>query len=362
MLERYGHGGDWVTASKRFGIEPSEILDYSANINPLGPPPELKRVLTEEWDFLTRYPDPEVNELREVIADKYTIAKESIVVGNGAAELIDLVVRYFKPKRAAVVDPAFSEYEEALGKIEADMVRIPTFPDDEFKIPMDQLWGCCEAADLIFLGQPNNPTGQWMDRESLMGLVRNALDHQTVIVLDEAFIDFFDQEMDITMIREASELGHLVVIRSLTKFYAIPGLRLGYLVTRSDQASSIKKLQVPWSVNHLAQRAGVVALQDHEYEHRTRNLIHEERGWLMTQLEQLGLRPYNGAANFILVQMPANSIGVPLLQQRLGEKGILIRSCTTFRGLDDRFFRIAVRTRTENARLIEVLGRETSLL
>lgn len=358
MLERYGHGGDWVTASKRFGMEPGQMLDFSANINPLGPPPGLKKVLAEEWDFLTRYPDPEVNELREAISQKYDIAKESIVVGNGAAELIDLVVRYFKPKTAVVMDPAFCEYEEALEKIEADIVRISTFPENDFQIPIDELLSYCETVDLIFVGQPNNPTGQWLDRGSLLTLVRTAEEYQTVIVLDEAFVDFFEYEMEVTMLQEASESGHLVVIRSLTKFYAIPGLRLGYLVTGPDHAARIKKLQVPWSVNHMAQRAGVVALQDRDYERRTRTLIKEERSWLISQLKRLGLHPFGSPANFILVRLPVGCIDVLTLQQYMGLKGILIRNCTTFRGLDDRFFRIAVRTKLENERLIDVLRQE----
>jgi threonine-phosphate decarboxylase len=355
MLERFGHGGDWVTATETFGYPLEKWLDFSANINPLGPPKGLKELLFREWDHLIRYPDPEVRELRTVIAQKYQLDMRSILVGNGAAELIDLIVRCLRPEIAAVVDPTFSEYAEAMDKVNATVLSIPSSIKTGFAMPFNALMEACEKVDLLFLGQPNNPTGQWMNREQLLSLLKKAEIDNTLLVLDEAFIDFLPDETEISLIREAQQSHHLAVIRSMTKFYAIPGLRLGYVVAHPDRIDSMKRLQVPWSVNHLAQKAGVLALTDHEYELQTRKVIAEERAWLAAELRKLGFTPYEGAANFILVQMGRLRWDASTLQQRLAERGILIRRCANFIGLDDDFFRIAVRTRADNERLLENL-------
>jgi threonine-phosphate decarboxylase len=356
MLERFGHGGDWVTATETFGHPPEKWLDFSANINPLGPPKALKELLFREWEHLVRYPDPQVRELRTVIAEKYQLDLHSVLVGNGAAELIDLIVRRLQPQKAAVVDPTFSEYAEAMVKAGTNILSIPSFMETGFAVPFDDLVTACGKVDLIFLGQPNNPTGQWMNREKLLFLLKKAEMNNTLLVLDEAFIDFLPDETEITLVQEAQRSFHLVVIRSMTKFYAIPGLRLGYAVAHPDRIHAMNRLQVPWSVNHLAQKAGVLALTDHEYELQTREVIAEERAWLIDQLRQLDFSPYEGAANFILVHMGDCRGNASILQRRLAERGILIRRCANFIGLDDHFFRIAVRNRSDNERLMEALS------
>ncbi|NJJ41967.1 threonine-phosphate decarboxylase CobD [Paenibacillus apii] len=355
MLERNGHGGDLATAEELFGVPARELLDFSANINPLGPPPGLKDVLNEEWAGLVHYPDPESRELRTAISQKYNIEPASILVGNGAAEIIDLIVRGFKPGKVAVVDPAFLEYAEAALKAGAEVLSVPASAEDGFAIPEEALLAACEGADLLFIGQPNNPTGQWLNKEAVVRLADTAVTHNTVVVLDEAFIDFFDDERELSFIREAATSRHVIVIRSMTKFYGIPGLRLGYAVSHPDNISFIQKLQVPWSVNHLAQKAGVYALNQSEYETRTRQLVAVERAWLEEELKRIGCLPFPGKANFILVRTAASGPNASELQLMLGKQGILIRLCTGFTGLDTRYFRIAVRTCMENERLIAAL-------
>ncbi|MBY9078153.1 threonine-phosphate decarboxylase [Paenibacillus sp. HN-1] len=355
MLERNGHGGDLTTAQELYGVPARRMLDFSANINPLGPPPGLRDVLAREWESLTHYPDPESRELRRAIAAKYEVNAASILTGNGAAELIDLIARTLKPTKAAVIEPAFREYAEAAIKAGAEIMAVPTYAEHEFAVPEEELLDACREADLLFIGQPNNPTGHWLSRDTLLRLMETAASHNTVIVADEAFLDFFEQERELTLIREAAESRHLIVTRSMTKFYAIPGLRLGYAVAHPDMVKTLKEMQVPWSVNHLAQAAGVFSLAQTEYERQTRQIIAQERLWLEQELRSMGCFPYPGQANFILVRLGETAPNAAVVQRMLGAQGILVRRCAGFKGLDDRFFRIAVRTRPENERLAAAL-------
>ncbi|WP_248930109.1 threonine-phosphate decarboxylase CobD [Paenibacillus hamazuiensis] len=356
MLEKNGHGGDWATAAELYGHMPGQGLDYSANINPLGPPPALQRLLVEEWEAIVRYPDPEVRELRSALAAVHRIAAEAILVGNGAAELIDLIVRSVTPGTVALVEPAFIEYREAAEKCGAEVVPVYTQADNNFVPDISALLDAAARADLLFLGQPNNPTGTRWERSGLHDLLEHAERHGTAVVMDEAFIDFFPDEEDVTLIREAAQRANVFVIRSMTKFYAIPGLRLGYAAAHPARIQELRRLQVPWSVNHFAQKAGVLALRDTDYAERTRRLIATERARLLAELAKLGCRPFHGAANFLLVRLGQGHPDASELQRRLARRGILIRRCATFRGLDDTYFRIAVRTRDENERLIAALS------
>lgn len=355
MLEKNGHGGDWATAMEMFPCVPDRFLDYSANINPLGPPAALQQLLSQEWNFLARYPDPEVRELRGAISAKHGIMPESVLVGNGAAEVIDLIVRTLQPETVGVIDPTFSEYREASEKHGAKIVSIRAFAEEDFSVPLEKAIEVLPKVDALFLDQPNNPTGKRWERGYLLELIRRAEKLGAKIILDEAFIDFFPDEADASMVREAERSATVVVVRSMTKFYAIPGLRLGYAVAGPSLIREMKRLQVPWSVNHLAQKAGVLALQDLDYERRSRQLISVERSWLSRELARLGCHTYEGAANFLLVRLGNHRMDADELQRRLGIEGILIRCCTTFIGLNDQYFRVAVRTRTENERFILAL-------
>ncbi|MNM11696.1 Threonine-phosphate decarboxylase [compost metagenome] len=355
MLERNGHGGDLATAEELYGVPARQMLDYSANINPLGPPPGLSDILAREWVSLTHYPDPESRELRRAIAQKYDVDFSSIVTGNGAAELIDLIARVLRPATAAVIEPAFREYAEAAIKAGADILPVSASPENGFSVPEEELLDACREADLMFIGQPNNPTGHWFSRETLARLMDTAQRYHTVIVADEAFLDFFENEQCLTLLREAANSKHLIVTRSMTKFYAIPGLRLGYAVTHPDLVKTLKDMQVPWSVNHLAQAAGVFCLAQSSYETQTRQLIAQERSWLAHELREMDCLPFPGQANFMLVRLGVDAPDAAIVQRILGLQGILVRRCSGFKGLDDRYFRIAVRTRPENERLVSAL-------
>jgi threonine-phosphate decarboxylase len=222
MVERYGHGGDVWSAEEIYGRPRGAFLDYSSNMNPWGPPPIVKDLLLNSWQDIVRYPDPSVRELRQKLAEAYGIPAESILVGNGAAELIDLAVRLLKPAITGLVRPSFSEYEEAVDKINGHVLDIPIFAEMGFELQLEAVELALQHADLLFLGHPNNPTGRLLQAPHLEYILASG----KPLILDEAFIDFSIEEEQISLIRQAAETMNLYVIRSMTKFYAIPGIRL----------------------------------------------------------------------------------------------------------------------------------------
>ncbi|MFC0211492.1 threonine-phosphate decarboxylase CobD [Paenibacillus chartarius] len=353
-LERYGHGGDLRTAAEAFGGEPGRFLDYSSNMNPFGPPPVVGSVLGERWRELAAYPDPAVRELRAALAGRYDISPDSILVGNGAAELIDLLVRVLRPETVALAQPAFVEYEQAVRHAGSRIHPIPLLAEQDFVLQREPLEPALRASGLLFLGQPNNPTGALVPQP----LLELALEGGRPLALDEAFLDFVPDERNITLIRRAASQRNVFVIRSMTKFYAIPGVRLGFMVAHPDHIRMLQERQVPWSVNAMAQWIGCAVLQDAEYEERTRLWLQEERPWLADGLRRLGLHVVPGAAaNYLLCRLPAQLAGrVDELQRSMGGQGILIRNAATFRGLEAGWLRLAVKLRADNERLLLTLG------
>jgi threonine-phosphate decarboxylase len=353
VLERYGHGGDLRTAAETFGGSPERFLDYSSNMNPFGPPPSVERVLRERWREVAAYPDPAVRELRAKLARHYGIPAESILVGNGAAELIDLLVRVLRPGVTALAQPSFIEYGEAVRHAGGRTHAIPLRAEDGFVLQQEPLEAALQASDLVFLGHPNNPSGALVPQP----LLELAAASGTELALDEAFLDFAPEERRLTWMHRAASDRRLFVVRSMTKFYAIPGVRLGFLVAHPDRIRELQERQVPWSVNAFAQRIGCAVLDEMEYAERTRLWLMEERPWFAGRLARLGLRVVPGAAaNFVLCALPAGLAGrVRELQRRLGERGILIRDASRFAGLDQSWLRLAVKLRADNERLLAAL-------
>lgn len=353
MLERYGHGGDLTTAEAVFGKPSGQFLDFSSNMNPFGPPERVGGLLAERWRELARYPDPAVRGLRRAIADKYRIPEESVLVGNGAAELIDLSIRAWSPRSVGLARPSFSEYEEAVLKIGGRIVDIPLSENDGFSLREESVRKAAAQADLLMLGHPNNPTGRLADRDMLLRLVRDRIP----LIVDEAFVDFVPDEESASLIRLAAETERLCVIRSMTKFYAIPGIRLGFVVAHPNEIRRMAALQVPWSVNAIAQWVGEAVFAEREYAERTRGWLAAERPWLAEKLRGLGLSVYESDVNFLLVSIPDRfGIDAKRLQRRMGESGVLIRDASLFPGLGSAYFRVAVRFREDNSILVDRLG------
>jgi len=291
--------------------------------------------------------------VRRLLAERHGVPMEAIWVGNGAAEAIDLALRAVKPTEAALAAPGFAEYETAVAHAGGRTRFLPLSPDNAFAIRAEDVRAAAAAgADAIVLGHPNNPTGQLLASD----VVEAALDAFRGVVVDEAFLDFSPEEESLTLVKRAAERPGLFVTRSLTKFYAIPALRLGYVVAHPDDIARIRALAVPWSANGIALEVGVAALADRDFAERTLRWLPPERSWLTSRLSVLGLRVFPSAANYVLARLPAD-VGAGALQAALGCEGVLVRSGSTFRALEpDAYIRFAVKKREMNERLIEALA------
>jgi threonine-phosphate decarboxylase len=351
MLERYGHGGDLHTAEEAFGRAAESFLDFSSNMNPIGPPPSVKTVLIEYATLIDRYPDPAVRGLRKKLSQLHGIDEHHIVIGNGAAELIDLVVRSLHPQVTALAIPCFDEYGDAVRKIGGSIYEIALSGDNQFRLDSEAVGEAIDAsnASLYMLGSPNNPTGQLVDPK----LIKALLDSGAYVVVDEAFMDFVPEEEQFSLVQEAAVNERLFVIRSMTKFYSIPGIRLGYIVGVPKSLSALKRLQVPWSVNSLAQLIGEAVLEEREFAKETHNWLADERPWLVQQLQQLGFEVNDGVTNYLLLRIPQQlCLSASMLQLAMGKEGVLIRDASRFPGLDHTYVRVAVKRRFQNEALV----------
>ncbi len=350
-----GHGGNLRALAARSGRDPDAILDYSASINPLGPPEWLRAVISRSMDRVVHYPDPDSTELVQAIADRYGVAPQQIVAGNGSSEILVAAARGFREPghrgRAVIPAPTYLEYASAARMAGWEIRPVALQEDEGFALNWCVLESELRPGDLVLLGQPNNPTGLVFDSERLRRLA--AAYSSTHFIVDEAFADFLEDCP--SLMRDVPD--NVVVVRSFTKFFAVPGLRLGFAVASPDRAARIRGQIPSWSVNTLAQAVGAAALTDEEYARRTIACVAREREQLVGQLRSVaGLSVYPSRANYLLVRIDRADITAHALADRLLAGGIAIRTFGPSEHLDERFFRIAVRTAEENERLVEALA------
>ncbi len=340
------HGGIDFEELNRLGIRSEDVIDFSSNVLPNGPSPSVVRAIRSA-DF-ARYPDRECLELRRVIADRYGVSSEDIIVGNGCCELIQSVAMAgIRPgDLVIVVGPTFSEYERASRIAGGEVIRCNANADNDFAFPVEQIEQMLTSRSvrLVWICNPNNPTGQSISREVMLNWIASY--PQTRFVVDEAYIEFSRKTESLIH----SEALNLIVLRSMTKAFAIAGLRLGYAVIRGALRTEVQNRCIPWSVNTLAQVAGVVALQDFEYYEAAMQRLDEAKGLLLRQLSEDGFEVIPSETAFFLLR----AADAPSLRQRLLKRGILIRDCKSF-GLNE-FVRIAVGTKEQNAVLIAGLS------
>ncbi|UUZ80881.1 pyridoxal phosphate-dependent class II aminotransferase [Paenibacillus sp. P26] len=307
---------------------------------------------------MVHYPDPAVRELTAKLAAKHGVPAECVLVGNGAAELIDLAVRILEPKVTGLARPSFAEYEEAVRKIGGQVRDIPLREETGFRLSEGDIAEATAVCDLLMLGHPNNPTGRSLGEEMLerLAAVRKP------VIVDEAFLDFSPEEERLTLTGAAAVNRRLIVIRSMTKFYSIPGLRLGYAVAHPDRIARMKRPQVPWSVNALAQWIGSAVLEEHAFAAETKKWLPEEREWLSHRLRRLGLKVYDSDVNFLLLSLEPLQLKARELQEAMGRQGVLIRDASRFPGLSEAYVRVAVKTREQNERLANGLASVIEML
>lgn len=352
MYSNNKHGGNIYEAAKRYGLKEEEILDFSSNINPLGISKKALKGLRDNLKHIIRYPDSNSLRLREAIGRYHSINPENILVGNGATALIHHIPRVLRPKRVLMPVPTFSEYESGCKASGAKIKYIRLEEADGFRINETEIIKCLDNVQLLFLCNPNNPTGQLLPRKGVLKIVDKADKKGVTVVLDEVFIDYAERE---SLIKEALRKKNLVVLRAFTKFFAIPGLRLGYLAANSDIINMLKREMCPWPVNSLAQIAGEASLKDKKHIQESIRYIEKEREHLIKSISEIdGLVPFPSATNFILIKIESNGLDTPKLYNILAKRRILIRDCSNF-GVGGKLFRIAVRKKEENKRLLREL-------
>lgn len=350
--ETGGHGGDLAAAYARWDPAAGELIDFSSNINPLGPPAGLLEHLEKALPDIVAYPAPQARELRRKLALFFNLPEQRLLLGNGANELIHLLMLLLRPRRVFVPAPSFSEYERAAKLAGAIVERFPLPPGGEpdYTSLIDQL----SQGDLLVFCNPNNPTGKLFRRSDLLPLIEAAEERGAKVLLDESFIPLTGSVGE--SLRDLKQ-KHLWVVISLTKIWGLPGLRLGCLVGPVEEIAEISRWGDPWRVNFLAQKAGLYCLEQKHYIAETLKLIAEERAYLVTQIKATGaFQVFEAAANFLLIKGLDPEFKVERFQADLAQIGLLVRRADNFPGLDQRYFRIAVRKRAENERLVKAIN------
>lgn len=341
------HGGDWAGYEKEYGQMP---LDFSANVSPLGVPEGVQRAIAEAAVRADRYPDPLCRTLRQELSTRYVLPPEWIVCGNGAADLIWRLTAALRPRRALLTAPTFAEYEAALHSVSCEVEHDILSAETDFSVGENFLKRITSQTEMVFLCEPNNPTGRTTPFPLLRRIVQRCSEVGAILVVDECFGEFLDVPEAHTLRPLIDHSLHLVILKAFTKLYAMAGVRLGYAISSNE--ALLEKLYAagsPWSVNSLAQAAGCAALRENAYVQRVRMLIRTQRPYLADELKALGLRVVQGEANYLLFQSERP------LQEPLRQRGIMLRGCGNYLGLDDSWYRIAVRTEEENRRLLAAL-------
>lgn len=346
-----GHGGNIHTASQKTGIPLNEIIDFSASINPLGVTKTAVAAIRRGISLLPHYPEPFADSLASCIARRYSLPPESLVCGNGSTELIYLIPRALKPKRILITAPAFSEYEKACKSAQKSEVRsLKLRPESEFDIDPEAFIKSMKGCNLAFLCNPNNPTGRLLRKKDILKIADAAKELGCYLVVDEAFMDFC---LDETVIKYVSRNPYLIVLRSMAKFYALAGLRIGFGVFPLKIAQEIKIQKEPWTVNCLADAVGRAVLNDTGYQAKSLEMIRREKRFLEISLDRLAIEYIRSSANYYLIKMK----NAQKVIRDLSKKGILLRDCSNFDGLGETYIRISVRSRKENRILLKELSK-----
>ncbi|MBR1859629.1 MAG: aminotransferase class I/II-fold pyridoxal phosphate-dependent enzyme [Selenomonadaceae bacterium] len=340
-MNKFEHGGNIYNDN---GLAES-WLDMSANINPLGMSSAVKSAIINNIEGLVHYPDPTARELKSAISYRYKISLENIITLNGAAEFFYLFFNTIKPKRVLIIVPSFSDYERAARSAGCDVVYFFVRAEDNFKVDLDRLIKIIknENIDCVILGSPNNPTSNFLLSISDIIQLTKFVEY---VVIDESFIDFIYADVSVRQL--IGTYPNLITVQSMTKFYALPGLRLGFAVADKSLIERLENCKDVWNVNYLAQKAGVAALNDEEFFNKTCSWINLERPYVTERLQRIkNIKIFNPAVNFVLIKIKDCQTANELLNKMRQHK-ILLRSCANFAGLDASYIRMAIRSRTDN--------------
>lgn len=342
------HGGNIYKLKREGGVE---VLDYSSNINPLGVPESFKKAVIENFEALEKYPDIDYVELRECIADYNGCSIENVIVGNGATEVLFLYMKAIKAKKVLIIAPTFAEYERAAKAAGRDVKFFPLSKD--FLLDENLLMDFITDEDVVVMCNPNNPTGKFQDLDKIERIAQFLERKNKKLFIDEAFIEFVDGWKEKT----AFLLKHknIFILRALTKFFALPGVRLGYGLTLDENIlDEIKKIREPWSVNGVAEIAGKTMLFDKLYIHKTETWIKKEKIQFYEELKSLkGIEVTPTETNFILVKLLNDD--AKSFRKKMIENGVLVRDASNFVFLDESYIRLAIKDRKSNEKVLEAL-------
>ena len=338
----HNHGGEIY--------ERTYDLDYSVNVNCMGTPASVIEAAAKGAALSAQYPDVNCRELRKNLAAFLQVKENQIVFGNGAADVIFSAILARKPKKVLVPAPTFAEYEQAARAMDAQMVYYYLKEEMEFRLDETFLEMLTNDVDMVFLCNPNNPTGHLIEKELLLSILKRCVEQDIFLVVDECFNDFLNQPQAYSLLNELEHYENLLILKAFTKTYAMAGLRLGYgLCSNQAFLQKMADCRQPWAVSIPAQFAGVAALKETAYVQESMELLKTERAFLKAELKQLGFQVFDSQANYIFFK------AMPGLKQACAERGILIRDCSNYVGLVPGYFRIGVKRHEENRRLVDIL-------
>ncbi|SET49752.1 L-threonine O-3-phosphate decarboxylase [Enterococcus malodoratus] len=346
------HGGNIQEISETYQKDKNSLIDFSANINPLGIPKGVKKVLSKGIEELIHYPDIRYRALTQAIASFHEVSEDFVYPANGAAEAIFMLGKTLKLDRLLLLAPTFMEYEAAFGQQKTEFCYF-NLEQHDFRLSLSALHQSAKQQKVngICLCNPNNPTGQLIKQSELDELLIFCQENELVLIIDEAFVDFTKEEH--SLVSKIKDYPNLFIFRSLTKMFAIPGLRLGYLLTSNlSVLAEIEEKTVPWHINTFADLAGQQALQEEQFIKDSQQYITQERQFLVNGLSDFKeLEVFPSQTNFLFFRYH----GADCLQAEMIKKNILIRNCNSFNGLNHKYYRIAVKSRTENQILLDAL-------
>lgn len=340
------HGGDTLSYEKYYD---GKMLDFSSNINPLGIPKGLEEELIRGFSTLTEYPDIKYRKLKESIKDYLNCEYENIAVGNGAMEIIDNFLML--SNRVITTTPAFAEYSLRAEVHKKEVIKIEY--KDDFSLDIDKIEENLRAGDTLVLGNPNNPTGLRIPKETLLEIYMLVVERNAYLVLDEAFFEFAPKDYDSIELFKKYEYSNIGIIRAATKFFALPGIRLGYGCASRDMIKRIEEIQMPWTVNSLADIAGQYILNNKKYIEDSVEYIYKERNFLLGELKKYSfIEVYNTHTNYILIKL--KDYNEDYIFDYFVRRGIVVRKCSSFKVLGKNHIRVAIKDRKANERLLEV--------
>ena len=352
------HGSDLEKIEKIYGIKKENIISFSANVNPLGISTKLKEGIKEHIDCITTYPDREYASLRNCIADYCGCEAESVIVGNGSTELISLFVKIENPKKALILGPTYSEYEREISLVGGKTIYYPLKEENDFALDTaDFISKLTEDIDMVIICNPNNPTGTAISSSEMRKILDACMACHIFVMVDETYVEFAEDVSKISAVGLTRTYGNIAILRGTSKFFASPGLRLGYAIcSNADLISEINKRKDPWTINSIAVVAGTLMFTDKEYIDKTRKLITSERDRMYKLFEESSrFKPYKPEGNFMLLKILEDGLTSGELFDRCIKKGLMIRDCSTFPYLGENYIRFCFMNPSDNDKLVETL-------